>query len=271
MQSTLRDVNMTEDASPIEIAQFAAAKAAAQLVGAGMRVGLGTSPVTEWIARCLAERVEQEGLACTVIASCNEQSSLLSALGLTVATFDEAKWLDISFAGAGEFDADLNFLLPSSAALVREKLVLTATERMVLVSDMSREVLKIGTLPVSLEVTPEGAGATQLLIEEALLDLHVLGRTTRLRQGQGGPVMSEQGNYILDLFPHQITNPRRMALILAQIPGVIETGLCVDLCDKAVLGQGDGTVEMRDLSQGTQRRHLQEEDEAGNIFADLSQ
>ncbi len=260
-----------EDASPIEIAQFAAAKAAAQLVEPGMRVGLGASTISDWIARCLADRMAQERLDCTLIAASDAQVDLLHGLGLASATFEEAKWLDISFAGAEEFDDQLNFVLQSGTALGREKLILTATERMILVSDMSREVLKLGTLPVPLEVMPQGAIATQLLVEEALLDLHVLGRTTRLRQGEEGPIVSEQGNYLLDLFPHQITNPRRMALILAQIPGVIETGICVDLCDKAILGQGDGTVEMRDLSGGTRSRREALDEDAGNIFADLSQ
>ena len=98
----------------------------------------------------------------------------------------------------------------------------------------------------------------------------VLGREVRLRMRGDTPFVSDEGNYILDLHLGRIGTPRRMALVLNQVPGVVENGLFIDVCDRVVVGYGDGRVEVRDIDAGTVEDSRVIFDESPNAFADLS-
>jgi ribose 5-phosphate isomerase A len=127
--------------------------------------------------------------------------------------------------------------------------VATASDRVVVIADAGKRVEALGAFPLPVEVIPFGWRATQALIEELLLGLDVQGRETALRMKDGEPFVTDEGNRILDLRLGRIGNPRQLSLVLNQIPGVVENGLFIDLCDTLILGHPDGTAERRDFGQ----------------------
>ncbi|MES2668045.1 MAG: ribose-5-phosphate isomerase A, partial [Pseudomonadota bacterium] len=119
------------------------------------------------------------------------------------------------------------------------------------------------------EVIPFGWQTTKALIEETLVSLDVLGRECSLRMNGDRPLVTDESNHIIDLHLKRISNPRQLALVLNQIPGVVENGLFIDICDIVVIGHGDGRVTVRDINTGQTEDDRVEFAPSDNIFADL--
>lgn len=260
---------MPAELSPIDKAKFAAAKRAVDFVEDGMRVGLGTGSTAAWMVRCLGEMVREEGLRITGVPTSSRTADLARQVGITVVGLDEAKWLDLTIDGTDEFDASLNLIKGGGGALLQEKIVATASDQMIVIADAAKEVAQLGAFPLPVEVVPFGWQTTKALIEETLVSLDVLGRATSLRLNGQQPFITDEGNYIVDLHLNRISNPRQLALVINQIPGVVENGLFIDICDVVIIGQGDGRVELRDINRGTVEHDRIDFVDAENIFADL--
>jgi ribose 5-phosphate isomerase A len=260
---------MPAELSPIDQAKFAAAKRAVEFVEDGMRVGLGTGSTAAWMVRCLAERMRDEGMQVTGVPTSSRTADLARQLGIKVVTLDEARWLDLTIDGADEFDAQLNLIKGGGGALLQEKIVATASDQMIVIADAAKEVVHLGAFPLPVEVVPFGWQTTRALLEEVLVGMDVLGRTTSLRLNGAQPFVTDEGNYIVDLHLNRIANPRQLSLVLNQIPGVVENGLFIDICDVVIIGSADGKVEVRDINEGTVAHDNVDMDESSNIFADL--
>ncbi|MGP6086614.1 ribose-5-phosphate isomerase RpiA [Antarctobacter jejuensis] len=260
---------MTGELSPIDKAKFAAAKQAASLVESGMRVGLGTGSTAAWLVRCLGEMVREEGLRFRGVPTSTRTAELARDVGIEVISLDEARWLDITIDGADEFDGDLNLIKGGGGALLQEKIVATASDQMVVIADAAKEVERLGAFPLPVEVIPFGLQTSQALIEETLVSMDVMGRQTTLRMNGDKPFYTDEGNHILDLHLGRIGNARQLAMVLNQIPGVVENGLFIDICDKVIIGHGDGRVETRDINEGTVSETRLEFVEDDNIFSDV--
>jgi ribose 5-phosphate isomerase A len=260
---------MTGELSPIDKAKFVAAKRAAEMVEDGMRVGLGTGSTAAWLVRCLGEMVQKDGLRITAVPTSSRTAALARDVGINVVSLDEAKWLDMTIDRADEFDADLNLIKGGGGAHLQEKIVATASDQMVVIADASKSVETLGAFPLPVEVLPFGWQSSQALIEETLVSMDVMGRTTTLRMNGDAPFVTDEGNYILDLHLNRIGNARQLALVLNQIPGVIENGLFIDICDTVVIGYGDGRVEVRDINEGTVEKDKLDFVENDNLFTDL--
>ena len=261
---------MTGELSPIDKAKFVAAKRAADLVEDGMRVGLGTGSTAAWLVRCLGEMVRKEGLKMRGVPTSTRTAQLAREVGIEIITLDEARWLDITIDGADEFDGDLNLIKGGGGALLHEKIVATASDQMVVIADVGKEVGRLGAFPLPVEVIPFGWQTTQALLEETLISMDVLGRTATLRMNGDTPFITDEGNHILDLHLQRIGNARQVALVLNQIPGVVENGLFIDICDTVLVGHGDGRVEIRDINQGTVEHDRLDFVESDNLFTDLA-
>ncbi|MCL6284406.1 ribose-5-phosphate isomerase RpiA [Ruegeria sp. 2012CJ41-6] len=261
---------MISEMSPIDRAKFVAAKRAADLVEDGMRVGLGTGSTAVWLVRCLGEMVRERGLKFRGVPTSTRTAELAREVGIEVISLDEARWLDLTIDGADEFDGEQNLIKGGGGALLQEKIVATASDQMVVIADVGKEVEALGTFPLPVEVIPFGWQTTQALIEEMLVSMDVLGRQSSLRMNGSAPFMTDEGNHILDLHLGRIGNPRQMALTLNQIPGIVENGLFIDICDIVVIGYGDGRVELRDINEGTVEHDRLELDETENLFSDLA-
>lgn len=260
---------MPADLSPIDKAKFVAAKRAVAFVEDGMKVGLGTGSTAAWMVRCLAERVREEGLRIVGVPTSTRTAELARQLGIHVTSLDEAKWLDLTIDGADEFDQNLALIKGGGAALLQEKIVATASDQMIVITDAAKEVQTLGTFPLPIEVIPFGWQTSKALVEEMLVSMDVLNRDVTLRMNGDRPLVTDESNYILDLHLKRIGNPRQLALVLNQIPGVVENGLFIDICDIVVIGHGDGRVTVRDINNGSETDDHIFFAPSDNIFADL--
>jgi ribose 5-phosphate isomerase A len=260
---------MPANLSPVEMAKYVAAKKAVEFVESGMRVGLGTGSTAAWMVRLLGERVRQEGLRITGVPTSARTAALARAEGIEVVTLDEARWLDLTIDGTDEFDPELNLIKGGGGALLQEKIVATASDQMIVIADVGKEVAHLGAFPLPIEVIGFGWQTSKALIGEMLAALDVLGREITLRMDGDRPYTTDEGNRILDLHLGRIGNPRQLALALNQVPGVVENGLFIDICDRVIIGHGDGRVEVRDITTGTVERGRIEIAETGNVFTDL--
>lgn len=261
---------MTGELSPIDKAKFVAAKRASEFVEDGMKVGLGTGSTAAWLVRCLGEMVRDDGLKITAVPTSTRTADLARKVGINVVSLEEAGWLDLTIDGADEFNSELNLIKGGGGALLQEKIVATASDQMIMIADAGKSVEHLGAFPLPVEVIRFGWTATQMLLEEALVGMDVLGRKATLRMNGDDPYLTDEGNYILDLQLKRIGNPRQLALVLNQLPGVVENGLFIDICDIAIIGFGDGRVELRDINQGTIEHGKLEFGEDENLFNDLS-
>ncbi|MBY6202494.1 ribose-5-phosphate isomerase RpiA [Maritalea mobilis] len=259
---------MPAELSPIDKAKYVSARRAVEFVEDGMRVGLGTGSTAAWMVRCLGEMVREEGMMVTGVATSKRTADLAREVGITVKTLDEVRWLDLTIDGADEFDPNLNLIKGGGGALLHEKIVATASDQMVVIADLSKEVDRLGTFPLPVEVIPFGWQTTKALVEEMLSNVEVLGRSASLRLNGSEPFRTDEGNYILDLHLRRISNPAQLSLVLNQIPGVVENGLFLDICDILVIGNADGTVEVRDINNGTVEHERVDLVDSENLFAD---
>ncbi|MCO6382950.1 ribose-5-phosphate isomerase RpiA [Oceanicola sp. 502str15] len=257
------------DLSPIDKAKFVAAKRAVDYVQDGMRIGLGTGSTAAWMVRCLAEKMQAEKLDIMGIPTSTRTADLARELGIPVTSLDEAQWLDLTIDGADEFDGELNLIKGGGGALLQEKIVATASDRMVVIADAAKDVTALGAFPLPIEVIPFGWQTTKALVEETLINMDVLGRDTSLRMNDDAPYVTDEGNYIIDLHLRRIGNARQLSLVLNQVPGVVENGLFIDICDVVIIGHGDGRVQVRDINEGTEEEEKIDLLEGDNIFADL--
>ena len=260
---------MTSELSPIDRAKFIAAKQATTYVRSGMKVGLGTGSTAAWLVQCLGEMVE-DGLKIKAVPTSARTAKLARDVGIEIIALDEAKWLDLTIDGADEFDPDLCLIKGGGGAHLREKIVATASDRMIVIADASKKVDALGAFPLPVEVIPFGLETTQALIEEALIGMDVLGRGVTRRMIGDEPFVSDEGNAILDLHLSRIGNPRQLSLVLNQIPGVVENGLFIDICDMVIVGHGDGRVDVTDITNGTREELRFDVLDDDNIFADLN-
>lgn len=260
---------MSQDFSPIDKAKFVSAKRAVDFVEDGMRVGLGTGSTAAWLVKMLGELVRDEGLSIRAVPTSSRTAQLARDVGIRVHTLEEVRWLDLTIDGADEFDPDLNLIKGGGGALLQEKIVATASDQMVVISDASKSVDTLGAYPLPVEIVRFGWDVTKGLIEEAIANLEVLGQDISLRMMEDGPLVTDEGHYIVDLHLKRIDRPRELSMVLNQIPGVVENGLFLDVADAIVVGHGDGRVEVRDINNGTVEEEFIDIVTSDNIFADL--
>ena len=259
---------MPNDLSPIDKAKFVAATKATDYVKAGMKVGLGSGSTAAWLVQCLGELVRDKGLRIQGVPTSMRTAQLAREVGIEVISLDEAKWLDLTIDGADEYDGNLNLIKGGGGALLQEKIVATASDQMIVIADISKQAETLGVFPLPVEVIPFGWKTTQTLIEETLIGLDVLGQTTSLRMNGDAPFVTDEGNHILDLHLNRIGNARQLSLVMNQIPGVVENGLFIDICDTVIIGYGDGKVEVRDMNQGAAEEAKFDFLDDGNLFID---
>ena len=260
---------MAAELSPIDKAKFVAAKRAVDFVQTGMKVGLGTGSTAAWMVRCLGERVREEGLKIVGVPTSTRTAELARQVGIRVTSLDDAKWLDLTIDGADEFDAQLALIKGGGAALLQEKIVATASDQMIVIADAAKEVTSLGTYPLPVEIIPFGWQTTKALIEEVLVSMDVMGRDVTVRMNGVAPLVTDEANYLVDLHLKRIANPRQLAMVLNQIPGVVENGLFIDICDIVIIGHADGRVTVRDINAGSEHDDRLEFAPSLNIFADL--
>lgn len=217
----------------------AAGEAAVRFVKNGMVLGLGTGSTVEFFLQALARRVDREGLQVIGVPTSSATAARAEELGIPLTTLEHHMDVDLAVDGADEVDPEFRLIKGGGGALLREKIVAASAEKVVIVVGAGKRVARLGTsflLPV--EVTPFGQAATRRLIERAGKCKAFL-RTAE----DGGAFLTDNGNYILDCkFQKGIANPLTLHRKVSEIPGVVEIGLFLDLCDVVVEGREDGEV-----------------------------
>ena len=233
---------MYSDLSPAERGKYVCALRAAQLVKSGMKVGLGTGSTAYWLVKHLGRMVREEGLQIQGVPTSTRTKEQAIAEGIDMITLDQAGWLDLTIDGADEFDAEFTLIKGGGGAHLQEKVVAMASNRMVVIADASKRVDQLGAFPLPVEVLQFGAAATHSLVEQALADLGYSGVPVTARATDGVNFVTDEGNFILDLHLGAISDAAGLAQRLNQIPGVVENGLFLNICDTVIVGNSDGSA-----------------------------
>ncbi|MGA7671345.1 MAG: ribose-5-phosphate isomerase RpiA [Nitrolancea sp.] len=214
----------------------AAAQAAAEMVRSGMVIGLGTGSTAEFAIHALAERVAS-GLKIVGIPTSKQSETLARSCGVPLTDFQSVDRVDLTIDGADEIEPrTLAVLKGRGGALVREKLVASASESMVIIADSSKVVSQLGSHhSVPVEVLPFGWHIPSKRLTE-------LGGNVALRTISAGnsPFVSDNGNLILDVAFGPIDDPERLAASIKAITGVVDHGLFIRLADQALVGTDTG-------------------------------
>ena len=234
---------MPSNLSSSDQAKFVAAKRACEFVHNGMKLGLGTGSTAAWMVRCLAERVNKEGLKVKGVPTSIQTADLAKKLGIEVITLDSAGQLDLTIDGTDEFDGNLNLIKGAGGALLREKIVASASDKMIVIADDAKGVERLGRVPLPVEGLNFGFKSSQLLIQALLEFQDVDSSIIKTRMVGDLPFVTDEGNHILDLYLGRIGDATALSLALNQVPGVVENGLFVKLCDVVIVGLADGTVK----------------------------
>ncbi|SDL07579.1 ribose-5-phosphate isomerase RpiA [Paracoccus chinensis] len=230
------------DLSPSDLAKDAAARAGVALVQDGMRLGLGTGSTAVFMVHRLAERIRAEGLRLRCAATSRATCDLAGQLGIQIEELDEIGWLDLTLDGADEIDPDLNLIKGGGGAHLREKIVAAASDRMVVIADPTKVVETLGAFHLPVEVIPFGVETTITHIRRLLDSLDLTHRPILPRQRDGRLFRTDEDNLILDLSLDVITDCSAISSGLHAIPGVVEHGLFLGMCDLALVGAPDGSV-----------------------------
>jgi ribose 5-phosphate isomerase A len=211
-----------------------AGRASIRFVKDGDVVGLGTGSTAVHMVSALAERVKA-GLKIVGIPTSVRTRELAASLGIPLTTLDEHPSIDVTIDGADEIDPNLSLIKGGGGALLREKIVASASKKMVVVGDSTKLVPFLGKFPLPVEVIRFALVIVQTKVE-------ALGAAVKLRMDGGKPYVTDEGNHILDCEFGKIADPRLLGRQLSDIPGVVEHGLFVGFASVALIGRGE-TVE----------------------------
>jgi ribose 5-phosphate isomerase A len=236
---------MTAELDPVKLMKQEVGRAAANLVKSGSIVGLGTGSTTAFTIQFLGDRLKSGELRDIKGVPTSFQASVLAKqYGIPLTTLDDVEKIDIAIDGADEVDPQKNLIKGGGAAHTREKIVDSLADQFIVVVDSSKLVEHLGsTFALPIEVLPLAVTPVTRAIEK-------LGGKPELRMGvkKDGPVITDQGNMVLDVTFGAIAHPAELEKTLNNIPGVLENGLFIGLADVVLVGEvKDGQPTVREL------------------------
>ena len=227
--------------TPDDAKRLAAGKAL-ELVAPGMRLGLGTGTTAAHFVELLGARVAQ-GLDVLCVPTSERTRTQAELYSIPLTTIDASPELDLTVDGADEFDQRLRLIKGGGGALLREKIVAMASRRMIVITDSSKFVAKLGKFPLPVEVNVFGLEVTKRMILAAARVCGCDGEL-RLRTTSGGrPFVSDNGHFIVDCLFGAIDDPDQLADRLAAVPGVVEHGLFIGIA-RAVISASSSGIEI---------------------------
>lgn len=216
----------------------AAGRASVDFVHDGYVVGLGTGTTSAYAVRALAERM-RDGLKIRGIPTSVKTQELATILNIPLTTLDETQQIDVTIDGADEFDPQLNLIKGGGGALLREKIIASASKQVVIIADSLKRVPMLGKFPLPVEVIP----FAQALIAKRIT---ALGASVKVRlDSRGNTFITDEGHHLLDCSFGQIPDPPALARTLSDMPGVVEHGLFIGMADVVLVADGADVQQLR--------------------------
>jgi ribose 5-phosphate isomerase A len=217
----------------------AAAARAMDFVRPGMRLGLGTGSTAKHFVDLLGERA-RGGLDVIAVPTSEATREQAQRCGIRLTTLDETPALDLTVDGADEIGPHLALIKGGGGALLREKIVASASARMIVIADESKCVAHLGRFPLPIEIAPFGARATRAALQKAIGSRGLAGELTLRTSKDGHAFVTDGGHWIVDAALERIDRPAELADALVAVPGVMEHGLFINLAQLAIIGGPDG-------------------------------
>ena len=211
------------------------------LVEDGMRLGLGSGSTMRYFVDALAKRVVDEKLSLRCVATSQEIHAQANA-HLSLIDLDDVSTLDLTIDGADEIDSQLHLIKGAGGALLREKIVATASSRLVIIADERKYVSQLGAFPLAVEVTRFAHATTAAAIANVLTQVETECAIHLRHAHDGTAFVSDGGHYIYDCPIGSITSPAALSDALLRIPGVVEHGLFLNIADAALIAKSDGKI-----------------------------
>ena len=220
-----------------------AAERALTYVEPGMKLGLGTGSTAAKFVFLLGARVKA-GLDVICVPTSEATAAQARALGIRLTTLDACPELDLTIDGADELTEDVMLIKGGGGALLREKIVASASQRMIVIADASKKVQTLGKFPLPVEVVQFGARATRALMEELAAGAGCAGEIKQRMGRDGLPFVTDCGNFIFDCAFDVIEEPDSLDMMLKMVPGVVENGLFLGMAERAIIAGPNGVEEL---------------------------
>ena len=211
---------------------------AAEYVQDGMVLGLGTGSTTHYFIEKIGMRIKEEDIHVKGIPTSFQSLLKAKESNIPITTIEENN-IDLAVDGADEVDYDFNLIKGGGAAHTKEKIVDYAAEKFIVIVDESKCVDQLGAFPVPVEVLPESSR----LVIQALEDMEAKCEI-RMAQRKDGPVITDNGNFVIDAKFDNIYSPSHLEIDINSIPGVVENGIFSQMVDKVIVGSEDSAKEL---------------------------
>lgn len=211
---------------------------AADFVKQDMLIGLGTGTTVYYLLKELGKRKKQ-GLNFTAVCTSNQTQKILEEEDINYVSIDDINKLQLTIDGADEVDVQGNLIKGGGGALLQEKIVAAASAQLIIIIDEKKNVQALGAFPLPVEVITFGWKHVQRKIES------IYNIKTALREKENSIFITDQQHYILDCWFNTISDPFKLNKDLHLIPGVVETGLFVQMASTIVTGLANGDIKMR--------------------------
>ncbi|MGZ8558937.1 MAG: ribose-5-phosphate isomerase RpiA [Chitinophagaceae bacterium] len=212
---------------------------AADFVPDNATIGLGTGSTVYWLIKELAARV-REGLSIKIVSTSSSTKKLAAEAGIETIELNEVDSLPATIDGADEIDHNFQLIKGGGGALLQEKMVAHASRKLIIIADESKYVSQLGNFPLPVEVVPSGW-------KQASKNILATGsKKVLLRQLNSQPYITDNGHYILDCHFGKIEDAAGLNISLHLIPGVVETGLFINMAHTIIIGHADGNIEVNE-------------------------
>ncbi|MEM2262733.1 MAG: ribose 5-phosphate isomerase A [Candidatus Bathyarchaeia archaeon] len=226
----------------LEKAKRNAALEAVKHVKDGFVIGLGSGSTVTYAAEEIGRRIRSEGLNVKAVPTSYQALMLALKNGIPITTLDENPTLDLTIDGADQIDENLNLIKGMGGALTREKIVASASKTLIIIADWRKKAKRLGEndQPVPIEVLPFASSPV-------IRKISMLGGKPTIREGAGkvGPIITDNGNFIIDANFGPIEKPAELEKKLKTIPGIVETGLFIEMADIVYLGKHDSVERLK--------------------------
>lgn len=211
---------------------------AAEYVKDGDILGLGTGSTTHYFIEKVGMRIKEEGIKVMGIPTSYQSLLLAKEWNIPITSLEEHD-IDLAVDGADEVDTDFNLIKGGGAAHTMEKIVDYAADKFIVIVDESKYVDDIGGVPVPVEVIPESSRTAIKALEDMGANCEI-----RMAERKDGPVITDNGNFVVDAKFDKIESPMHLEIDINTIPGVVENGIFTQMVDKVIIGTKDGIKEL---------------------------